>query len=145
MRIFLAIGFVIVFASIFLFLYLMGQKQEAVVSFNGVSFEVEIVETKSDRIRGLSGKREIDDSQGLILKFDREDFHGIWMRNMLFDIDIIWLSSDLIVVDIKEEASKKSYPETFYPQEKALYVLEINAGLAQEKGIVVGSKAEMGR
>ena len=68
-----------------------------------------------------------------------------WMRGMRFPIDIVWISDNLVVTGV---AGRLPFPEPGTP-DSALpfyssgvpirYVLEINAGVAEELGIGKGS------
>jgi len=104
---------------------------------------IAIVREETERIRGLSGQKSIGEREGLLLVFPETDFHGIWMRDMNFAIDIIWLDDDFRVVDVKEGASPESFrsvfdAEVFRPDTPARYVLEVRAGTARSIGISVG-------
>ena len=77
-----------------------------------------------------------------IFVFDKSYKYSFWMKDMLFPIDIIWIGEDFSVVDITENAEPNSYPNLFTPREEALYVLEVNAGFSNEKGLKIGDKVE---
>lgn len=115
---------------------------------------VELALTDDERMRGLGGREIFPQNAGMLFMFSNAAPHGIWMKNMRFPIDIIWLSTSetegcapdsweetvcLVVIDIKEQATPESYPEVFYPRAKALYVLELNAGVARSYGIRPGA------
>jgi len=99
---------------------------------------LEIADSVPERERGLSGRTALPEDSGLFFIFDNEDFHGIWMKEMLFPIDIIWMDSLLSVVHTEENISPDSFPEIFYPEQKALYVLEANAGFIEKHQIKLG-------
>lgn len=59
---------------------------------------------------------------------------------MRFPIDIIWINNGK-VVDVSRNASNDFNilkPRFYRPKEPAQYVLEVNAGFAEKKGIVIG-------
>ena len=60
------------------------------------------------------------------------------MKDMKFRLDIIWIGRDLKVVYIKNNAKPESYPEIFTPNIFAKYVIELNAGTAQNQKIKIG-------
>jgi len=67
-----------------------------------------------------------------------------WMNGMLFPLDIVWVNGALTVVDVTYGApvpapgtSPDQLPR-YSPSAPVQYVLEINAGLADELGIVPG-------
>jgi len=110
----------------------------ATLSIGDTILTAEIAGTASKRIKGLSGKLSLSDDIGMLFVFEESDFHGIWMKDMLFPIDIIWIDDDFNIVGIKEYAEPASYPEVFEPKEKAKYILEANAGFVNKYNIEVG-------
>lgn len=92
---------------------------------------------------GLMHMRSIKESEGMLFVFSRNAHHGIWMRNMLFPIDIIWLDEKFEVVDIVENA-KPCHGllgcTTYMPMSPARYVLELKAGASKRLGIKKGSR-----
>ena len=115
------------------------------VYINRVPIHVEIADTRDKQLLGLSGREYLSSNSGLLLAFDTFELHGIWMKDMLFPIDIIWLvpitSSEeegLRIVDIKHDVGPESFPTVFYPRERALYVLEVSAGFAEVHNFRIG-------
>ena len=111
------------------------------VTIGNTKIAVEVVSHVSDLTLGLSGRGSIPQNSGMLFVFPNSQKYGIWMKEMKFPLDIIWLSDDWHIVDIKENAQPGSYPEVFMPRALAHYVLEVNAGFAAQKGIVVGESA----
>ncbi len=94
---------------------------------------VEVADTNETLIKGLSGRNSIG-SDGLLMVFKEESHHGIWMKEMKFPIDIIWINSDGRTVYIEKNVDPKTYPKVFRPDDPAKFVLEVSAGLVDEKG-----------
>ncbi|MGC8662362.1 MAG: DUF192 domain-containing protein [Candidatus Micrarchaeia archaeon] len=95
---------------------------------------------------GLMHMHSLGRRQGMLFIFSRPARHGIWMRNMLFSIDIIWLDKNFIVVDIAENAKPCSNLfgcQTYLPNKPATYVLELNAYAAKKLGIKKGSRLKI--
>ena len=103
----------------------------------------EVVDTDSARQKGLSGRERLPEGAGMLFVFPGADTYGIWMKDMLFPIDIIWLNADLRVVHVVEEATPESYPTAFRPRLSAQYVLEVPAGFSARYGIQVGQEFVM--
>ena len=106
-------------------------------------WNVEVVSDLGDRVKGLGDRASLEKSEGMLFIFSKSDFHGIWMKEMNFSIDIIWIDENLKVVGIKNGARPESYPEVFRPEAPAFYVLEINAGEAEEAEIKIGDMVEI--
>ena len=120
-----------------------AQKQNlsyTTITISGARIDVEIADTPNTRRYGLSGRSELKDGNAMLFIFEKPDYHGFWMKNMSFPIDIIWFNENRKAVDIASFAKPEGeHPKKIYmPGEKALYVLEAKAGFAKEKKIVIG-------
>lgn len=93
--------------------------------------------------KGLSGQRELTENQALLFVFDHSATYGIWMKDMLFPIDVLWIDQNYSVIFKKENFSPSSYPEVVYPKESALYVLELPAGFVAEHNINIGDRLSL--
>jgi uncharacterized protein len=101
---------------------------------------IDIADSPDKRMKGLSGRPDINDDQGMLFVFDKADRHVFWMKDMLFPIDIIWLK-DGKIVDIKHNASipvPGAELELYSPKTEADMVLELKAGWALNNGLKEG-------
>jgi uncharacterized membrane protein (UPF0127 family) len=80
--------------------------------------------------------------RGMLFVFETEDFHGIWMKNCRFPIDILWLDPERRIVHLAESVPPcKADPCPVYnPLRRAAYVVELNAGQARREKAVVGAQ-----
>jgi uncharacterized membrane protein (UPF0127 family) len=92
--------------------------------------ELEVAETDSAVIRGLSGRQSMPRERGMVLVFPEPVVQCIWMKDMRFNIDAIWLDSDKRIVHIERDLRPDSFPHLFCSQTSAKYVVEVNAGVA---------------
>jgi uncharacterized membrane protein (UPF0127 family) len=104
------------------------------------SVVVEVADNSLTREKGLSGRTELPRDQILYFIFSENDFHGIWMKEMYFSIDIIWLNEYSEVIHVERNITPETFPKTFGPQKPSKYVLEFNAGFAAKNGIKIGDK-----
>lgn len=88
--------------------------------------KVEIVDTPLSRVEGLSGREGLDGGTGLLFVFESPETPGFWMKDMNFSIDILWFDEGKNLIDITEDITPETYPETFYPTQSILYALETN-------------------
>lgn len=100
----------------------------------------EVVNTKSSRALGLSGRSKMKDNEGMLFVFDHPGKYGFWMKDMTFALDIVWINNNGVVVAIERNLTPESYPTTFMNDADASYVLEINGGLSEKFGLYLGSK-----
>ncbi len=96
----------------------------------GEQWRLEVARKSEDLVKGLSGRPNLPPGRGLLMDFSRDGYHGIWMKDMNFPIDIIWLDSGFSVVKIQERAQPSDYPRVYVPPVPARYVLEVPAGAA---------------
>lgn len=117
-----------------------GPKAEAEV--NGKRINLLVAKSDKDRIKGLSGRSNLPQNQGIVFVFERKERYPFWMKGMNFAIDIIYID-DSTVVDLFENVppAKKGENIIIYkPERNANYVLEINSGKAKELGIKKSTK-----
>ena len=137
MRILLTLAVVVLVGALSSLGFIKDKNLEHGVIFWGEeSISIEIADTVSTRKQGLSERPTLVGGTGMFFIFDESDRHGIWMKDMLFSIDIIWVDESFTIIDIKDNATPKSFPEVFYPKAKAKYALEINALEASQYGTI---------
>ena len=45
-------------------------------------------------MKGLSGRDNLADDEGMFFVFEKSDIYPFWMKDMKFAIDIIWIMED---------------------------------------------------
>ena len=113
------------------------------MSIAGVDVEASVAATPKERKTGLSGTPFLPSGVVKLFIFSKPDKWGIWMPDMHYPIDIIWLDEVATIVHIETDVHPDTYPETFFPDEPALYVIETNAGFVDKHSITLGSRADL--
>lgn len=130
------LGFVFVLVGVgFLF---MNESDKNFITINGNQIEVEIMRTPEEQTRGLSGKESLAGNAGMLFVYEESLIPSFWMKDMNFPLDIIWIGEDKKIVDITENISPETFPNTFKPKVPVQYVLEVSAGWAESHAIEVG-------
>jgi uncharacterized membrane protein (UPF0127 family) len=108
---------------------------------SGKVLEVEVLVRDEDRAMGVMFRPSLPLDRGLLFVFEQSDFHGFWMKNCRFPIDMVWLDEEKRVVHLAEAVPPcKSEPCPVYePLRRARYVVETNAGQARREKAVVGA------
>jgi uncharacterized membrane protein (UPF0127 family) len=108
---------------------------------SGKVLQVEVMVSDEDRAMGLMFRPSLAPDRGMLFSFERSDFHGIWMKNCRFPIDIVWLDEERKVVDVKEGAPPcKAEPCPVYqPMRRATWVIELGSGQARREKLVRGA------
>ena len=104
------------------------------VSIGGAVFSVEVVRTAEEQARGLGYRDSLCADCGMLFPFERPDRYSFWMKGMRFPIDIIWIREGTIV-HIERNASHTDQTRVYRPDAPADMVLELGAGICNEKGI----------
>ena len=117
------------------------------VAFEGVTFLAEVVDTAETRAQGLSDRPSMPLDQGMLFDFGGEATPDFVMRRMHFPLDMVWVDGALRVVHVTHNAPTPEpgaeltgYDSGGIP---VRYVLEINAGLAEQHGIGQGDEVRI--
>lgn len=113
-------------------------KGQAILRVKDFPVRVDVVVTPADQRRGLSGRELLEADEGMLFWGEKPELRGIWMKDMLFSIDILWLNEQGVIVDIYRNAVPESYPEVFYPRIPAVHVLELPAHFTELHSVSVG-------
>lgn len=119
---------------------LLKPTNTTLIMIRGVVLNVEIAETPSDQVRGLSGRDSLPPESGMLFVFQAESTWGFWMKDMKFSLDIIWFNSNRQAVFIEEnlQPCSPNYCPVYTPPTNALYVLEVDAGFVTAHGVSLG-------
>jgi uncharacterized protein len=109
-----------------------------VVHIGDITHRVEIANSEEERKLGLSGRKDMGDVDGLLFVFPDTAFHSMWMKDMLFPIDIIWIDENLMIINIEKNVSPESYPRNFRPDRPARYAIETKVHYSDTFGILPG-------
>lgn len=99
---------------------------------------VHIADSEEERKQGLSGTDPLSEFEGMLFVFDREDYYGMWMKDMNYPLDIIWIDNDYTIVHIEKNISPDTYPTSFGPPTPARFVLETSAFFTENANVIVG-------
>jgi hypothetical protein len=117
-----------------------SMKEISQVKIGNATVKVELANTTLKRIKGLMFRKSLPENEGMLFIFNDDDYYSFWMMNVSFPIDMIWINSDYKVVHIERDAQPcKILCKSYWPQEKARYVLEVNANFTEVHGIKIGS------
>lgn len=131
--------------GVVIFLFGRTNSRMPKVCFKKTCIDVEIADSREERVRGLMFREKLEKDKGMLFIFEQEDVYSFWMENTKIPLDMMWINKNKDVVFI----SKNAHPcpddgtcPTINPEKSALYVLEINAGLADKIGIKVGDRVD---
>jgi hypothetical protein len=106
--------------------------------------EAAIADTRRKRYLGLSATEKLPEDRGMLFVHDDPGEYTYVMREMSFGIDIVFVAADGTITTIHEAPKpgpNESGNEQEYPGE-GRYVLEVNRGWTDDRGIEVGDEVE---
>lgn len=105
---------------------------------NGKEIWVEVAKSPDDRARGLMGRRDLKWDEGMLFIFDKDEYHGFWMKDTLIHLSIAFIDREGRIVEITdmEPLSLKSH----IPPRPILYALEMRKGWFSSNGIKPGDR-----
>jgi len=133
----------VLIVAVFFLKGIMQPAKMVEVKVGNTTVDAEMADTLPKQIKGLMFRSSLPQNEGMLFDFGEEGYHGIWMMNMSFPIDIIWINNGK-VVDIKKDAQPcLLFCESYSPKEPARYILEVNANFTERHSIKIGTKVEL--
>lgn len=119
----------------------------ATISFPGkeVAVWVTVADTPYAWARGLMFVEQLPVNRGMLFAFPNEQKRSFWMKNTLVPLDMLFISVDKKIVTIHRNAvpcTALICPQ-YVSTAPAMYVLEVNAGFADQYGIKEGDRVEI--
>lgn len=99
-------------------------------------FEVTLAITEEEKEKGLQGKSELKDNEGMLFVFDEPQTVGFWMKDTKIPLDIVFINDDSEVVKVYKGEPED---ETIVEVDEVILVLEVN----QNSGIQEGDEVEL--
>jgi uncharacterized protein len=114
-------------------------KETGTVKINGTEFQIEMAKTETQRRQGLSGRKNLCPSCGMLFAFSQAGNYPFTMHGMNFSLDIIWINNGKIVFISKNVPLEQ---QSINPNVKIDQVLELNAGTCDHLGIEIGDSVK---
>lgn len=83
-------------------------------------------------------RKELAADSGMLFVYKKERKVSMWMKNTYLPLDMFFIKSDGTITKIVKNTKPMSL-DTIPSDEPVSYVLELNAGVAEKKGISSGS------
>lgn len=96
------------------------------INVAGIELEVELAVTPEEHAIGLMYRNKLEDKEGMLFVFPKEQILSFWMRNTPVPISIAFIKADGRIVQID---SMEPYSlDTHISREKVMYALEMRDG-----------------
>ncbi|MFH1284899.1 MAG: DUF192 domain-containing protein [Candidatus Peregrinibacteria bacterium] len=99
--------------------------------------DIEFAQTDEEISRGLMNRESMPEDYGMLFVYDTSEQRSFWMKDTEIPLDIVFIDENFNISNIQghtEPLSQTPIPSV----EPARYVLEVNAGFADEWGIKKG-------
>ncbi len=106
------------------------------------SFNIAIAKSDEQKMYGLMNLDKLPKDHGMLFSFKESQVINMWMKNTKIPLDMIFIDTDDEISVIRSYAKPNSL-ELISSEKEARYVLEINAGLAQELGMEARQKVKI--
>jgi hypothetical protein len=103
---------------------------------NNKEIRVEVAKTPEERAKGLMGRKQLGQDEGMLFIFEKEDYHGFWMKNTLIPLTIAFMDREGRIVKITD--MKPLTLDSHDPPKPILYALEMKKDWFSTTGIKVG-------
>lgn len=101
------------------------------------TIDIEIADNNYERETGLMYRKSLEPNHGMLFIFEEEQYLAFYMKNTHITLDILYINSAMQIVDIYKNTTP--FDDTALPSKSiAKYVLELNAGKADEWNVAVG-------
>jgi uncharacterized membrane protein (UPF0127 family) len=97
---------------------------------------VEVAKTPEEWAKGLMGRKHLGKDEGMFFIFEKEDYHGFWMKDTLIPLSIAFIDKKGQIVRVTE--MKPLTLESHLPPIPILYALEMKKGWFSANGIELG-------
>ncbi len=103
-----------------------------------VTFLVEVIRDMQELKKGLSGRESMHEDHGMLFVLNASQENAFWMKDMQFPLDIIFIGGNMQIIEILENLQPCKQCPVYFPKGQPAFALEINAGLANKRGIALG-------
>lgn len=96
-----------------------------------------VADTFIKALIGLMFRKKLGKNECMLFLFKNKGRHSIWMKNMLFNIDIIWLDKDKKIIEYLENIPKCTgfNCKTYGISADSKYFIEFNSGFIKKNKI----------
>lgn len=116
--------------------------KETIIEIADKKYKVLVAETEEEKTQGLSNVESMEDSEGMLFNYSSNPQGSLVFntKDMDFPIDIIFINDDdeVVAVEYGEPKSEEVIECIADPDEKLVYVLEVNAN----SGIQIGDELD---
>jgi uncharacterized membrane protein (UPF0127 family) len=100
--------------------------------------DTQIASTEQQRATGLMFRKDMPQTEGMLFVFEQASQQCFWMKNTLLPLSAAFVADDGTIVNLVE--MKPQTTDSHCSTQPVRFVLEMNQGWFQKKGIKTGFK-----
>ena len=112
--------------------------QRAEITAGMFRIHTQVAQTPEQREIGLMYRKDMPASEGMLFVFERPGVQCFWMKNTLLPLTAAFVADDGTIVNLADMQPMTENPHC--SAKPVRYVLEMNQGWFNQKGIKAGSK-----
>ena len=124
-----------------------GKGLGTITTPSGTTIFVEIADSPDTRAQGLMFRSSMAPDRGMLFLFPEAGDHAFWMKNTLISLDIFWLDESGTIIHLEPNVPICTRKDDGCPRyqspHKSFQVLELNAGMAKQFTLTVGSQLKI--
>ena len=101
-----------------------------------VTLRAELARTPEERARGLMGRKNLADGEGMLFIFERDEVLSFWMKDTLIPLSIAFIASDGRIMEIRD--MRPGDLSAVRSGRSVRYALEVPQGWFARAGIAPG-------
>ncbi len=101
----------------------------------------EVARTEVERERGLMFRKSLDDGEGMLFVFDKDEQLAFWMKNTIIPLSLAYIAYDGTIRQIVDLEPRSL--ATVQAERSVRYALEVPRGWFDRAGVRVGDKADL--
>lgn len=111
------------------------------MTIKGQVFNMEVATSGEQQERGLMFRSSMPADHGMLFVMGKPDTWSFWMKDTWIPLDIVFLDAQGKVVEVQARMPRD---ETgMGPKTEALYIVELNLGVADKIGLKAGDRVEI--
>ena len=118
------------------------EKRKLSIEARGVThiLTVELARTDAQRSQGFMHRKNLNDGEGMLFIFERDQILSFWMRNTLIPLSIAYITSDGRIFEIYD--MEPGNLNSVKSSRSGRYALEVPQGWFSRTGIGIGDRVD---
>jgi len=116
-------------------------RRQANIRIDGHQARVLVAVTRQEHVTGLMFREELDEDEGMLFVYDTSEVRCMWMKNTYVPLSAAFLGEDGRILGIARMDPMTT--TTHCSPAPSRYVLEMNRGWFERKGLGEGSRVDL--